>query len=167
LVACDLGYLEKVGAAHRFASDRELLFAGFANGPWSPDRSSKFRVLGRLENETVALLGSILETANVAEPFSRAAASSLRGRARLLAGRRWIEVIEIFAGELAERVAQIEQLARLAPACEAPALARVTAHHIALQMFVRLELAGRGRESILPAMALIPYEPLPIAAAAG
>lgn len=160
----DLGHLERVRAAYRFASDREALFADLAGGPWSADRSAKLRVLGRLENETIALLGSVLEAANKVEALPESSAASARRRARALADRRWVEVIETLAGELAKRVPPIERLERLAPAREVPLLACVTAHHIALQMFMRLELAGRGRESILPALALIPAEPLPLAA---
>lgn len=164
----DLGYLEQVGAAYGFATDREALFAALARRRWSEDRSAKFRVLQRLENETVALLGSILDAADAADIRPRSpAASSVRSRARALAARRWIDVMEALGGDLATRISQIERIERLAPSGEIEPLARVTAHHTALQMFMRLELAGRGRESIQPALALIPTDPLPLAAAAG
>ncbi len=164
---CDRGYLKQVGAAYRLALAREALFSDLAKRPWSGDRCAKLRVLRRLESETIALLGSILDSADVADIVSRSATASVRSQARALAGRRWIEIIEKLCVELAMRVAQIEHLERLAPAGEIQQLARVTAHHIALQMFMRLELAGRGRESIQPALALIPADPLPLAAAAG
>lgn len=164
---CDHGYREQVGVAYQSASNREVLFADLVRCGWSKDRSAKLRVLQRLEIETITLLGSILDPAELADITSRSPASTVRRRACSLADWRWIEVIEVLDGELAPRGAQLEQLERLAPVGETRRLARVTAHHIALQMFMRLELAGRGRESIQPALALIPVDPLPLATAAG
>jgi hypothetical protein len=164
---CDLGYLGRVGASAQSASARERLFADLANRPWSGDRVAKLHALQRLERESIALLESILDAANGTGIPPRLPASGVRTRARVIAGRRWIEIVETFTLRLPKQVGQIEQLERLAPVCDSQPLARVTAHHIALQMFMRLELAGRGRESIQPALALIPADPLPLAAAAG
>ncbi len=165
-VFCEAGYLEKVGAAYGLASDRERLFADLAVRAWSEDRSAKLYLLQRLEIESLTLLASILEGSDHTHLFTRPPSPSVRTRARALADRRWIEAIEALSQDMPRRVAQIEQLERLAPIADVGRLARVTAHHVALQMFMHLELLGRGRESILPALALIPAD-LPLAAAAG
>ena len=161
----DCGFLKHVSAAYQLSVDRQALFADLASCGWSEARCEKLRVLERLENQTVTLLAGILERAN--HITSRVPAARVRRRARALADGRWIEMIEALANEHVQRVAQLEHLERVAPGIETRHLARGTAHLIALQMFLRLELAGRGRESIRPALALIPADPLPLAAAAG
>jgi len=156
------GYLEQVRAACRSASDREILFDRLAGGGWSEDRREKLRVLQRLELETLTLLAT---SANRNEWGSDRSAQ-LRSRARALAGMRWIDAIESLAREIPRCVDRVELLERSSPVDAAARMARVTAHHVALQMFLQLELRGRARVSIHPALALIPPD-LPLAAAAG
>jgi hypothetical protein len=149
------GYLEGIREAHRGEVYGEFLFAALAERTRSAERREKWHTLARLEFETRGRLAPILSRLDAAaQPPSDLHSKAVRD-AEFLAALRWHDLMDLLHAEVTPFISRFEALERLGPPEDRPILARVTAHEVALQSFARLELAGRGGESIQPTLALL------------
>lgn len=152
-------YLERIEDAYQGGVYAESLFATLASQAPRAARAEKWRVLERLVRDTLERIRPILVRlggAVAADPARRALGVQ---HGSDLAGRRWLDFMDLLLVEVTRSIERFEQLERLAEPADARVLARVTAHEVALQSFARLELAGRGRESLRPALALLAAPP--------
>jgi len=165
-LARDHAYLAALRRVDSEVAERERLLARLGQRFAGAARGAKLQALLELEAESRSLLAMLVDRTGV---IAMDPAVPGRSRLRRLAGCRWIEFVEGLLREIGPRIAQLEQIERRAPVDDVGVVARVVAHHVAIQSFLRLELMGRGRESIDPLRALAARRSpaVPLVAAAG
>ncbi len=133
----------------------EALFRAMANATQDEQAARKLRVLEQLERETKEFLRPELEAAGgaVTEDPKRIADGKKLGTR--LARMAWPELMRTFESSLVRFIAHFEKSESLAPRGKEDVLRHVTAHERALLEFTKLEIAGRGAESLAPVVALL------------
>jgi hypothetical protein len=154
-MSAEKSYTERIRAVYQDRVYRLALFETLAELTRSPERREKWRVLLELQLETKLRIRPILERQGLETAEDPARRSRGRRHGRVLAHRRWMEFMDSLLAEVSRTIGGLEEIERLAPRLDAPTLGRATATEVALQSFARLELAGRGAESVGPALALL------------
>ena len=148
-------YAERIGAAYGHQVYRDALFEALAELARSPRRVQKWHVLRQLQLENRFRIRRILECQGLETTEDPARRACGRRHGRTLARRRWMDLMDSLLAELSGSIRGLEELERLAPRADARSLGRATASEVALRSFARLELSGRGGESLGPALALL------------
>lgn len=159
-VIAERSFAEQLRAAYQHQVYRDGLFATLAELTRSPERCEKWRVLRQLQLQTKLRLRPVLERHAVAtaEDPARRARGQRHGHA--LVRLRWMDFMDSLLAEASNAISGFEAVERSAPRADAPTLGRATATEVAVQSFARLELAGRGAESVAPALALLDRGPV-------
>jgi len=152
-------YLRRVNESYQGESYGEALFRELAARTGDPEQNYKWRVLGQLELETKLRLRPLVET--LGGDTAEAEDNESRGRAdaETMAAKDWTDLMSSFDAMLPKYVRFFEKLEAMAPPRDRELLAAVTAHELAIQDFAKLELDGRGRESVEPVIALLDNPP--------
>lgn len=152
-------YLRRVNESYQGESYGEALFRELAARTGDPDQNYKWRVLGQLELETKLRLRPLVERLGGDTAEAEDNASRGRDDAESMAAKDWPDLMSAFDSMLPKYVRFFEKLEAMAPEGDRELLAAVTAHELAIQDFTKLELEGRGRESVEPVIALLKNPP--------
>lgn len=152
-------YLAEIREAYQGEVYGEALFRRAAELSPDPVRSRKWSVLARLEHETGARLRSLLEGLGETVRYDARRVESGGRHAVNLVALPWAAAMGAFLPAIGPVIERYEALERAAPPEEATVLGHLAAHERALEWFARLELDGRGRESLRPVLALLESPP--------
>ncbi len=137
----------------------EAFFIALGEQFENSEQSYKMRVLARLEFETAQQLKPLVEQLGYSTKPDTGALRRGAAEAEKYSGIPWTEIMISLQKEIIKFVKEYRGLEEMSPDRDILILRYLTRHEEVLQEFTELEIAGRGKQSLEPVLALLAQLP--------